>query len=208
MNEQEALEVFCDTGAIQEGHFVLASSCHASKYIDKERLYQHPHKIAKLCRAIAENFVDYEIDIVIGPEMGGIIPSQWVAYHLTNFLGHEVFSIYATKSQDGNFVIKDKHREIVADKKALIVEDIISSGGSIKRVIEATRAVGGDIVGLGALWNRGKVTEQDLNIPILFSLVNIEIKVWDVDKCPYWLKKIPIDMDIGRGRYQRSRLWP
>ena len=85
--------------------------------------------------------------------------------------------------------------------RVLVVEDILTTGGSVKKVIEATRAIGGEVVGLGVLCNRGGITSHDVgDVPKLFALVNVTLESWTEAECPLCAKGIPINTDVGKGR--------
>lgn len=158
--------------------------------------------MSDLCCIIAKQFINENVKVVIAPAVGGVILSQWVAYHLSNIVGYEVLGVYADKSDDGkNFIIKRGYDKLVSGKNILVVEDILTTGGSVKKVIEATRAVGGNVIGLGALCNRGGITSQDVaDIPKLFSLITIGLESWDEKDCPLCAQNVPINTDIGKGR--------
>lgn len=99
------------------------------------------------------------------------------------------------------FVIKRGYDKFVAGKNVLLVEDVLTTGGSTKKVVEATRAIGGNVVGLGILCNRGGITPQEAaDVPKLFALVNIKLDVWDEVDCPLCSQGIPINTDFGKGR--------
>ncbi len=99
------------------------------------------------------------------------------------------------------FIIKRGYNKLVAGKNVLVVEDTLTAGGSAKKVIEATRAIGGNVVGLGVLCNRGEITPQDVtDVPKLFALVNIKFDAWDEADCPLCGRGIPINTDVGKGR--------
>ena len=99
------------------------------------------------------------------------------------------------------FVIKRGYDKLIKGKRVLVVEDILTTGGSVKKVIEATRAIGGEVVGLGVLCNRGGIMPQDVgNVPKLFSLVNIKLDAWSEADCPLCAKGVPINTDVGKGR--------
>jgi orotate phosphoribosyltransferase len=86
------------------------------------------------------------------------------------------------------------------------VEDVLTTGGSAKKVVEATRALGGNIVGLGVLCNRGGITPEDVaNPPKLFALVNIKLDAWDETECPLCAQSVPINTDVGKGREYLAR---
>lgn len=206
MEEDEIIEILRKTGAFLTGHFALASYFHSKDYINKDAVYPHPMDISKLGLEIAERFIDDDVEVVVGPEKGGIILSQWVAYHLTVLLGHEVFSVFAEKIVDHigtkkDFEFNRGYDTIVAGRRVLVVEDILTTGGSVERVIALVRSIGGNVVGLGALCNRGNVTSSNIgDVPKFVALVNIELPKWRPDKCPLCAQGIPINTDVGKGK--------
>jgi len=205
MNEQEILEILSKVGAvITDSHIVYTSGKHGKAYVNKDAVYPYTKETSKLCRAIAEIFNDLRIEVVIAPAIGGVILSQWVAHHLSNLSrqGKQVLGVYAEKVDGGDtFVIKRGYDKLIAGKKVLVVEDVLTTGGSAKKVIEAVRAIGGEVIGLGVLCNRGSITPQEVaDVPVLFSLVNIKLDAWNPDECPLCAKGIPINTDVGKGR--------
>jgi orotate phosphoribosyltransferase len=203
MNEQKVLQVLGKVGAvIADSHIVYTSGKHGTAYVNKDAVYPHTKEISDLCRAIAEQFADDKVEVVIAPAIGGVILSQWVARHLSEITGREVFGVYAEKVESGDaFIIKRGYDKIVAGKNVLVVEDVLTTGGSAKKVVEATRALGGNIVGLGVLCNRGGITPEDVaNPPKLFALVNVKLDAWDEAECPLCAQSVPINTDVGKGR--------
>jgi len=200
MNKQEALEIFIRCGAFLSGHFVYASSKHGNVYINKDAIYLRPRLTSKMCQAIAEQFADDKVEVVIAPAIGGVILSQWTAYHLSEITGREVFGVYAEKAESGDaFIVKRGYDKVVAGKNILVVEDVLTTGATTKKVVEATRALGGNVIGLGALCNRGGVRPEDVaNPPKLFALVNVHLDAWDEAECPLCANGVPIDTNIGR----------
>jgi orotate phosphoribosyltransferase len=203
MNELEVLQVLGSVEATITGsHIVYTSGKHGTVYVNKDAVYPHTAETSRLCRAIAERFVDENVEVVIAPAIGGVILSQWVAHHLSEMNGHEVLGVYAEKSGDGDaFVIKRGYDKLISGKNVLVVEDVLTTGGSAKKVIEATRAIGGNVVGLGTLVNRGGIMPQDVaDVPKLNALVNLELDAWDEATCPLCEQNIPINTDVGKGR--------
>lgn len=228
------MQTLAKVGAIiTDSHIVYASGKHGAVYINKDAIYPNIKETSDLCRAIAEQFADDGIEVVIAPAIGGVILSQWTAYHLSEIIGREVLAVYAEKSDsigsplyyicfglrilwkgcpqlgrapEEYFVIKRGYDKLIVGKKVLAVEDILTTGGSAKKVIEATRALGGNIVGLGVLCNRGGITPQDVaNPPKLFALVNIKLDAWDEAECPLCAKNIPINTNVGKDREYLTR---
>jgi orotate phosphoribosyltransferase len=201
MTEKQILDILAKIHAvITDSHLVYTSGKHGSAYVNKDAIYPHTEITSQLCEEIARHFASSGVEVVIAPTTGGVILSQWVAYHLTKITGREVFGVYAEKDGDG-FVIKRGYDKILAGKKVLVVEDILTTGGSVKKVIDASRAVGGDVIGLGALCNRGGITVADVsNPPELFALMTIKLDTWDEADCPLCKKGVPVNTDVGKGR--------
>ncbi len=203
MNEQEVLQVLGKVGAvIAESHIVYTSGKHGTAYVNKDAVYPHTAETSRLCRAIAERFADDNVEVVIAPAIGGVILSQWMAHHLSEMNSREVFGVYAEKSEGGDaFIIKRGYDKLIAGKNVLVVEDVLTTGGSAKKVVEATRAIGGNVVGLGVLCNRGGITPQDVaDVPKLTSLVNVKLDAWDETTCPLCERNVPVNTDVGKGR--------
>lgn len=206
--EQEVLRILSGAGAvITNSHVVYVSGKHGSVYVNKDAVYLNTEEISTLCKTIAERFANNKVEVVIGPAIGGVILSQWTAHHLSKITGRKVLSTYAEKTKDGDtFVIKRGYDKIVAGKRILVVEDVLTTGGSVKKVIEAVRALNGEIIGLGVLCNRGGIVPQDVaNPPKLFALVNVELDAWDEEECPLCAQNVLINTDIGKGREYLAR---
>src|SRR3989344_4463537 len=197
MTEDEVLAVLQKVGAFRSGHFVFVSGLHADTYINKNAMYPYTHEMSALCRGIAEMFADKNVEAVVGPATGGIILSQWVAYHLSEVSGREVYGTYADK-EDDSFVIKRGYDEVIKGKNTLIVEDLTTTGGSIKKVVEAARAVGANVIGAIAICNRGEVTKEVVgNPPIFKSLLTVHLEQWPESECDLCKRGIPVNTDVG-----------
>ena len=200
MDEAQVLEVLQKVGAFRSGHFVFVSGLHADTYVNKNAMYPYTHEMSKLCRGIAERFAGKGVEAVVGPATGGIILSQWVAYHLSELEGREIFGAYADKDGDG-FVIKRGYDEVIKGKKTIVVEDLVTTGGSLKKVVEAARAIGADVVGAVAICNRGGVTREAVGSPPEFiSLLTVHLEQWPESECELCQKGIPINIDVGHGK--------
>ena len=240
MGAQNALELFASVKAvITNSHVVYNSGKHGSAYVNKDAVYPHAKETSDLCRLIAEEFKNDNVEVVIAPIVGGVILQTHTALHLSEITGREVLGIYADKNEksvfkqdtdithnvaigyqvagdalsfnlergeelvvkDGTFVIKRGYDKLVPGKNVLVVEDILTTGASARKVVEAVRAIGGNVVGVGVLCNRGGVTLANLaNPPKLFALANVTLDAWEEAECPLCAQGVPINTDVGKGK--------
>jgi orotate phosphoribosyltransferase len=207
MNQQEVLQVLGNVGAvIKDSHIVYTSGMHGSAYVNKDAVYPHTKATSDLCREIARRFVNDNVEVVIAPAIGGVILSQWTAHNLSVLSGKKVLALYAEKADGGDvFVIKRGYDKLVVGKRVLVVEDVLTTGGSAKKVVNAVAGLDGNIVGLGALCNRGGVTAEDLGVPKLEALVDIKLDSWLPEDCPLCRDCVPINTNVGKGREYLAR---
>lgn len=182
-------------------HFVYTSEKHGSVYIRKDMLYPNTEKTSEVCRLIARKFENRDIDIVVGPSIGGIILSQWTAYHLTKMNKKKVLGVFTEKDENSNQVFKRDYDKLIKGKKVLIVEDLTTTGGSVKKVVDSVRKAGGKVIGACVMVNRDpeKVTSKSIGAP-LSSLGIFKAESFDIDKCPLCKKNIPINTIVGHGK--------
>ncbi|MDB5237868.1 MAG: phosphoribosyltransferase, orotate phosphoribosyltransferase [Candidatus Kaiserbacteria bacterium] len=200
MNESEILDIYQKVGGFRAGHFVFVSGLHADTYINKNAVYPYTGEISKICLDIANKFKGQNIDVVVGPSTGGIILSQWVAHHLSQIEGKDVYSVYADKDGEG-FVIKRGYEDIVKNHTVLVVEDLVTTGGSLKKVIAEAQRVGGTVAGAVAVVNRGGVTADMIgNPPTFISLLNVHLEQWPQAECELCQADIPVNTDVGHGK--------
>ena len=215
------MEEFEAVGAvIKDDHFVYTSGLHGNAYVNKDAIYPHTELTSEACRAIAGAFRTLKYDVVAGPAMGGIILSQWVSYHANwlRCLGREkeqmkdqlTVAVYGEKIEnidllDGKKVTEGfgfhrGYRELVKGKRVLIVEDVLNTGGSVKMMVDAVQMAGGIVIGVGCLCNRGKVTDEDLGVPLLYNLTTVDFRSWPEEDCSLCRRGRPINMEIGKGK--------
>src|SRR5947208_2117000 len=144
MNDPEIMQMFADVGAIvRDSHFVYSSGRHSSVYINKDALYLHSNVISTLCQLMAQPYNADEVDVVVGPVLGGIVLSQWVAYYLNSRRASgETLALYAEKEGDGpdkQFLFRRGYDRYIPGKNVLVVEDVLTTGGSARQVIELVR---------------------------------------------------------------------
>jgi orotate phosphoribosyltransferase len=178
----EVLGIFKTAGAIEEGHFLLASGLHSPVYWEKFHILQYPHLTAKLCRLIAQHFKQQTIDVVAGPTTGGII----LAFETARQLGTR--GIFAEK--EGGVRAFRRDFEIKPGERVLIVDDILTTGSSIRETINAVDRLGGIIIGIGVLVDRSE-KDLDFNVP-LFSCLRAPTTVYSPQECPLCVAHIPL----------------
>jgi len=202
MTQQEIEKIFEEAGAvITNSHIVYTSGKHGTAYINKDAVYPHTEKISALCSEIADRFAAEKPEAVVAPALGGIILSQWIAHHLTQKLGYPVYGVYAEKTDSDGFVIKRGYDKLIQGKRILLAEDVLTTGGSIKKVVELARTIGATIIGVAALCNRGGIGTADIgDVPRLDALLNVSLDAWDEADCPMCAQGVPINTAVGKGR--------
>lgn len=198
----QVLEILKKVGAVlTDDHFVGTSGLHFDTYVNKDFLYPHTRETSEICRMYAEKFKDKNIEVVVGPALGGIILSQWVAYHLSQMEGREVLGVYTEKDKEGNQVFARGYENYVKNKKVLIVEDNTVTGGSILKVINAVKNSGGEIIGACVMVNKDihKVNSETLGVPFE-SLAELPVEAYSAEECPLCKAGIPINTKVGHGK--------
>jgi len=205
---QQTLQILEKTGAIiTESHFVYTSGKHGSVYIRKDKLYPYTHLTSRICNMIAKQVVKWRPEIVVGPSVGGIILSQWVAYHLSNLSKKEVLSVFTEKDYDDvqKFdrpqMFKRGYDQLVKGKRVLVVEDLTTTGASIKKVVEKVREAKGKVVGISVLLNRDPKEVNSQRMGTKFhSLSVFKAEAYEEKDCPFCKKNIPINTVVGHGK--------
>lgn len=185
---------------ITNSHFVYTSGKHGSIYIRKDMLYPNTIKTSEVCSLFAKKFKNKDIDVVVGPSIGGIILSQWTAYHLSKLKNKKIISVFTEKDENSKQIFKRDYDKLVKNKKVLIVEDLITTGGSVKKVITSVKKARGRIIEICVMVNRDpeKVNSKTIGHP-LSQLGIFRAGSFDKDKCPLCKEKIPINTSVGHG---------
>jgi orotate phosphoribosyltransferase len=177
-----AEDMFRKSGAVLEGHFLLHSGLHSPVYWEKFKVLQYPEYVSKLCTMIAERFSSVPIDLVAGPVTGGII----LAFETARQMGKR--AIYA-ENEGGKKTFRRGAVTSPGDR-ILIVDDVMTAGGSINDVITAVNERQGRLVGVGVLVDRSEKT-PDFGVP-LFSCLRTRAITYAPDKCPQCAAKVPL----------------
>lgn len=199
----EIIEILKSVGAIiTDNHFVLTSGKHSPTYINKDAAYPHTEKASEIGKMFAEKFQDLEIDVVAAPALGGIILSQWTAYHLSKLKGKEVLGVYTEKDAEKNQVFTRGYDKLVNGKNVLVVEDLTATGGSVKRVVNSVRGAGGNVVGVGVMVNRDpdNINAESIGVPIFRPLGEMKVVAYDETNCELCKKNVPINVNVGHGK--------
>ena len=174
--QTRAMEIFAETGALLEGHFILTSGRHSDKYMQCAKVFQHPDKAGELCSALAELFRDADIDLVIGPAVGAV----QMAYDVSRHLGCRNF--FTECNAEGKMELR-RGFELTPDVRVLVVEDAITTGGTVKEVIDYLQAQGAYIAGVGSLIDRSG-GKADFGVPFK-SVARIDrLSSWEAAECP------------------------
>lgn len=192
MTTEEVLQVFRDAGALLSGHFILSSGLRSPVFLQKARVFMQPDKAEKLCRALAEKIRAEgfgDVSQVVSPAVGGIIPGYETARHLG------VPAIY-TERVNGVFELR-RGFEIKPGEKVIIVEDIVTTGLSIRECIEALKGFGANVVAAACLIDRSG-GEADVGVPLV-SLAQYKVPAYPADALPPELAAIPATKPGSRG---------
>lgn len=182
MKSEEVEAALRESGALLEGHFLLASGRHSQFYVEKFRLLEQPWVTSQLCEELARRFKDDNIQCVVGPVTGGII----LAFEVARQLG--VRAVYAERAEDGkNFALR-RGFQLADGERCLVVEDIVTTGGSAQKVVELVRANGGEVVGVGLLVDRSNGQLQ-IDAPRIESLLEMQVQSWAPEEVPAWLEE-------------------
>ncbi len=176
--------MFEKSGALLKGHFLLTSGLHSPVYWEKSLVIQYPEYTEKLCRMIANHYRKSGVQVVAGPTTPGII----LAYETARQLG--VRSIFAERDESGGGRAFRRGFQITPGEKVLIVDDILTTGGSVNEVIAAVKKLGGNIVGVGVLVLRS-VQEPDFGVPF-YACHRTQVITYQPKDCPLCAQGVPL----------------
>jgi len=182
MTKERVMEILKEAGVLLEGHFLLTSGRHSDKYLQCAKIFQDTKYSEELCAALAEKYKDAGVELVIGPAIGAIQMSYEVSRHLV------VKNIFAER-EDGKMTLR-RSFEITEGQRVLVVEDVVTTGGSVREVIDIVREHGGEVVGVGVVVDRtgGKI---DFGVP-LESVISLDVVSYEPDECPLCKENKPL----------------
>lgn len=189
LSRDSMLSIFRDTGALLEGHFQLTSGLHSSQYFQCAKVLQHPRHLQALARDLARQFEGDAIDVVISPAIGGIVVGTEVGRVL------DVRTIFAER-KEGKMELR-RGFDLRPAERVLVVEDVVTTGGSVSEVIAVVQDLGAIPAGVGCIVDRsnGTVTFE----PKQVALLQLEVVTWQPSECPLCREGKPAVKPGSRG---------
>jgi orotate phosphoribosyltransferase len=193
MDRQQIEAAFKKCGAFLQGHFQLSSGLHSPGYLQCALVCQDPVECARLCEELARRIPSVRVDAVIGPAMGGIV----LAYELARALGARGF--YTERGEDGRMTLR---RGFALDRgeRVVIVEDVMTTGGSAAELIEIAEAAGAEVISVVALVDRGGAKRFEGRRYPAFGLLPVELPTYKPEECPLCKQGIPLVKPGSRKR--------
>lgn len=174
ITDKQVLNIFRETGALLEGHFILSSGLHSPHYFQCAKVLQYPKYLTKLCKPIANYFMDKRIDVVASPALGGVVVGTEVGRQMN------VRTIFAERT-DGEMLFR-RGFEINPNERVLIVEDVVTTGKSVREVMRLVEEAGGKVAGVGFIVDRSNGSVRLCKEQ--FSLLQMNVVTYEADKVP------------------------
>jgi orotate phosphoribosyltransferase len=183
------VDLMVRSGALMRGHFRLTSGLHSDEYCQCARVLERPEVAEELGRMLADFYADERIDTVVSPAIGGIV----IGHEVARALG--VRSLFAERTESGMALRRGFSLE--PGERVLIIEDVVTTGGSVREVAEAVKAAGAELVGFGFIMDRSR-EPLDLPAPARALLEGREMVTYQPDACPLCEAGVPIDKPGSR----------
>lgn len=188
-SQAEILDILKNIGAIKEGHFRYTSGLHGKVYVQCATLLKDPALAAKVCQGMAEHFRSQAPDLVLGPAVGAVN----LSYEIARQLG--VPSLFAERNDEGKMVLR-RSFEILPGQKVLVVEDVVTTGGTTLEMIELVQSLGGIVIGAASIVNRSR---GKLQLPVsYFALLDLDVDNYPPEECPLCKEGIPLEKPGSR----------
>ena len=186
LSHKKSLDILRKTNALLEGHFILSSGLHSSKYIQCAKLLSHPSKAEKICKSLANKIKNnfYKIDLILSPAMGGII----IGYEIGKILKKE--TIFCERV-NGKFILR-RGFKIEKGSKVLIVEDVITTGKSSIECVKLIKKAKASLVGFAAIIDRSSKKTLKIKNKRIISQIKLNVPTYKKNKIPKNMINIPI----------------
>ncbi|HXF39000.1 MAG TPA: orotate phosphoribosyltransferase [Blastocatellia bacterium] len=181
-NPEHLLAVFKETGALLDGHFQLTSGLHSPRYLQCARVLQFPEHAEWIGRALAGEFASDQIDVLVAPAIGGII----VAHETARAVGCRALF---TERENGVMTLR-RGFELNPGDRVLVVEDVVTTGGSTRETIDAVTAAGGNVIGAGSILDRSNGA-ADVGVRRV-SLLTLDVPAYQPSDCPLCKQGLPV----------------
>ena len=189
LTESKVLEIFKESGAMLEGHFILTSGFHSPHYFQCAKALQYPQNNTLFAKSIADHFRDRNIDVVITPAVGGIV--------LGTEVGRQLGARTMFAERENDRMTLRRGFELKEGERTLVCEDVVTTGGSVKEVIELVRNTGAELCGVGFIIDRSG-GNADFGCE-KFALAKVDAVKFAESELPEWLKSIPVTKPGSRG---------
>jgi orotate phosphoribosyltransferase len=181
-------------------HFVYKSGKHGSGYINMDPLFPEVELVQAICAELVRPF-DGSFETVAGPATGGIVLAFAAAGQAER---SGVGAVWADKTADGFAFERAGFVQRLTGRRVLVVEDLLTTGGSVAAVCREVTRHGGELVGASVICNRGQVTAEQIGVPRLEALATVQFEAVDAERCPLCAAAVPIVVDIGHGAAYRA----
>jgi len=178
-------DIFTAAGALRTGHFRLKSGLHSDRYLEKFAVLQYPPLATELCRRLADAVAVYEPEVVVGPTTGGVL----LAYATARWLGDGVRGLFAEPAERGIRALR-RGFTVAADERIVLVDDILTTGESLRETVSAVASAGGRPLAAAVLVDRSG-GNADIGLPV-HPLAALDIGTWHADACPLCASGMPV----------------
>ncbi len=187
LTQERVMEILKEAGVLLEGHFRLTSGKHSNQYLQCAKIFRNTKYSEELCSALAEEFQGQGVEVVIGPALGAV----QMTYEVSRWLKCENFF---AERENGVMTLR-RGFAFRPGQKVLVVEDVVTTGGSVREVMNIVREQGGEIVGVGAIVDRtgGKV---DFGVPF-HAVISLDVESWEPEDCPLCKAGAPAPIKPG-----------
>ncbi len=185
---EEGMNILEKTGVLRKGHFLLTSGLHSDQYLQCALLLQYPQYAEPVCQALAAPFADQQADVVIGPALGGIV----VAYETARALGARY--IHAER-EDGMMTLR-RGFALQPGERVLVVEDVVTTGGSVKEVIQLVQEAGSQLLGVASIVDRSG-GQADFGVPF-HPFIRLNVATYTPEECPLCREGLPVEKPGSR----------
>lgn len=188
-------EKFAELGIIETGHFRLHSGLHSDRYINKDALYARQMVLWEFAYEIVTNYLSIDvIDVVVGPESGGAKFASMIEMIMDGLADKTIPCAYAEQSGDGGYIFKRKQGALLSGQRVLIVDDVLTTGDTLRKVVELVKSYGGIPQSIYVIWDRSE-NRPDIDVHIE-AFQKIVFPLWEPGECPLCEEGVPLSEEF------------